>query len=195
MNPLQRLVNAFCQLPGIGEKSATRLALFVLRDERGVGQELATALKFVKEKMRFCQECQNLTEAEFCSICLDTNRAANTICVVEDLADLLALEKTGDYKGRYHVLHGSIAPLDGIGPEEIRIRSLLERIKGGAIQEVILATNSNSTGEMTALYLKKQLGSYDVRVSRIASGIPVGGNVEHTDAQTLSRALESRREF
>ena len=195
MNPLAQLVKAFTRLPGIGEKTATRFALFILRDEKGAGRELAEALTLIKEKMHFCQECQNLTEGELCTICCDTNRNPSLICVVEELPDLLALEKTGDYRGRYHVLHGSIAPLDGIGPGEIRIQSLMDRVKKGKIQEVILATNPNSTGEMTALYLKKLLTPLGVPVSRIASGIPVGGNLEHTDAQTLARAMESRREF
>ena len=195
MNPLAQLVKAFTRLPGIGEKTATRYALFILRDEKGAGRELAEALTLIKEKMHFCQECQNLTEGELCTICCDANRNPHLICVVEELPDLLALEKTGDYRGRYHVLHGSIAPLDGIGPGEIRIQSLMDRVKKGKIQEVILATNPNSTGEMTALYLKKLLTPLGVPVSRIASGIPVGGNLEHTDAQTLARAMESRREF
>lgn len=196
MIPLKRLVKAFSRLPGIGEKTATRFALFLLRDETGMGHELAQALVEMKEKIHFCRQCQNLTEGDLCSICQDPNRNQTQICVVEDLSDLLALERLGgNYRGLYHVLHGSIAPLDGIGPEGLRIQALQDRIQKGDTQEVILATNPNATGEMTALYLKKLLTPYKVSISRIASGIPVGGNVEHTDAQTLARAMESRREY
>ncbi len=195
MNPLERLVKAFTRLPGIGEKTATRLALFTLRDEKDTGRELAEALIFIKEKMHFCQQCQNLTEAELCIICRDPNRTPSLICVVEDISDLVALEKMGDYRGHYHVLHGALSPLDGVGPEELKIKSLMRRIEQGTTAEVILATNSNPSGEMTALYLKKVLAPFKISISRIASGIPIGANVEHTDAQTLSRAIESRREF
>lgn len=199
-NPLERLVRALSRLPGIGEKTATRLALFILRDTKGLAGDLTQALTFVREKVRFCKICQNLAEEELCSICRNPDRDRRLVCVVQEPVDLLTLEKTGEYKGLYHVLHGVLSPLDGIGPEEIRIEGLVSRIREtgrgeGGIKEVILATNPNADGEATALYLKKILSPFGMKITRIASGVPVGGMLEYADAQTLSKSLDNRKEF
>jgi recombination protein RecR len=194
-NPIDRLVRALRRLPGIGEKSATRLALFILRDDKELANDLVSALTFVREKVRFCKVCQNLSEEEICPICQDSNRDRRLICVVQEPVDLLAVEKTGEYRGLYHILHGALSPLDGIGPEDIRIQSLVKRIQEGGITEVILATNPNAEGEATALYLKKILSPFGIKITRIASGVPVGGTLEYTDAQTLSKALGNRKDF
>lgn len=199
-NPLERLVRALSRLPGIGEKTATRLALFILRDTKGLAGDLTQALTFVREKVRFCKICQNLAEEELCSICRNPDRDRRLVCVVQEPVDLLTLEKTGEYKGLYHVLHGVLSPLDGIGPEEIRIEGLVSRIREtgrgeGGIKEVILATNPNAEGEATALYLKKILSPFGMKITRIASGVPVGGMLEYADAQTLSKSLDNRKEF
>lgn len=195
MNPLERLVRALRRLPSIGEKSANRLALHILRDSKGLAKELIEALTFVREKVRFCQNCENLTEEDLCSICKNTGRDRGLLCVVQEPVDLLMIERTGDYKGLYHILHGALSPLDGIGPEEIRIESLVKRVRKGGVTEVILATNPTPEGEATALYLKKALSPAGVRMTRIASGLPVGGTLEFSDAQTLSKSLDNRKEF
>jgi recombination protein RecR len=200
-NPIDRLVNALSRLPGIGEKSATRLALFILRDAKGLATDLIDALSHVREKVRFCRICQNLSEDELCPICADTDRDRSRVCVVQEPVDVLVVEKSGEFKGLYHVLHGAIAPLDGIGPEEIRVASLLKRTRqddpAETISEVILATNPNPEGEATALFLRKALSEVNPRltITRIASGVPVGGVVEYTDAKTLARALANRRTY
>jgi recombination protein RecR len=195
MNPLERLIKALSRLPGIGEKTATRLALFILREKKGIAPELIQALTTVREKVKFCQICENLTEEELCPICKDERRIPNLICVIQEPVDLLMDEKTGEFRGRYHVLHGVLSPLDGIGPEELRIGSLIKRAQSGGIDEIILAMNPNSEGEATALYLKKLLSDLPIKVTRIASGVPVGGILEYTDPHTLSKALDNRREF
>lgn len=194
-NPIERLVAALTRLPGIGEKTATRLAMFILRDTKGLASDLIDSLSFTLQKVRFCKNCQNLTEDEICVMCTNTNRHAKSVCVVQEPVDLMMIEKTGDYQGHYHVLHGAISPLDGIGPEEIRIQSLIDRVRAGGIEEIILATNPNPEGEATALYLKKILNEFPVRITRIASGVPVGGVVEYTDPKTLSRAMTQRHDF
>lgn len=194
LQPLARLVKALTSLPGIGEKSATRLALFLLKEEREITRELAQALIAMKEKVGFCRLCQNLTEEEICLLCRDDQRNHQTLCVVEGLVDWMAMEKT-EYRGLYYLLHGALSPLDGVGPEEMKFEKLVKRIKEGKFQEVILATNPNPEGEATALYLKKLLAPLGVKLSRIASGVPVGGTLEYTDAQTLSRSLQTRHEF
>jgi len=194
-NPFERLVRSLKRLPGIGEKSATRMALFILRDTQGAAAELLSALSYVREKVRFCKICQNLSEEDLCPICRDANRDRHLVCVVQEPVDLFAVEKTADYKGLYHILHGVLSPLDGVGPEDLRISSLLKRIQEGGISEVILATNPNAEGETTALYLKKILSPLGVKITRIASGVPVGGILEYTDAQTLSKALVNRKDF
>ncbi len=193
--PLERLVRALSQLPGIGERSATRLALFLVKDEKGVAEELGRALIALKEKVRFCSLCQNLTEEPVCSLCRDPARNPQILCVLEGPADLLAVEKSGEFRGFYYLLHGVLSPLEGVGPEEMRLGRLVKRIREGKFSEVILATNPNAEGEATALYLKKMLSSLRIKVSRIASGVPVGGTLEYTDAQTLARSLLTRRDF
>lgn len=195
MNPLDQLVKALSHLPGVGEKTATRYALFLLRDDKGRAAELAESIRTVKEKVRFCSVCQNLSLEETCSLCRNPQRDPRVVCVVQEPVDLMAIEKTGEFQGLYHVLHGTLSPLDGIGPEQIRIESLVKRLRQGKIEEAILATNPNPEGEATALYLKKILSPFRIKVTRIASGVPVGGTVEYTDAQTLSRAMGTRREF
>lgn len=196
-SPIDRLVTALSRLPGIGEKSATRLALFILRDTKNLSSDLIDALAFVREKVRFCKICQNLTEEELCSICADPERDRTRVCVIQEPVDLMMVERSQEYRGLYHVLHGAIAPLDGVGPDDIRIESLLRRIKKDAVQEVILATNPNPEGEATALYLRKALAdtNANLKITRIASGVPVGGSVEYTDPKTLARALANRRDF
>jgi len=193
--PLERLVRALSQLPGIGERSATRLALFLVKDEKGVADELGRALIALKEKVRFCSLCQNLTEEPVCSLCRDPARNPELLCVLEGPADLLAVEKSGEFRGFYYLLHGALSPLEGIGPEEMKLGRLVKRIREAKFSEVILATNPNAEGEATALYLKKMLSSLKIKLSRIASGVPVGGTLEYTDAQTLARSLLTRREF
>lgn len=192
---LARLVEQLGRLPGIGEKTATRLAMFILNADRDYAEALAEAVWAVKAETTLCQECFGLAEGERCAICLDPKRNDEAICVVEEPADLIALEKVHEYRGRYHVLHGVLSPLDGIGPEELKIAPLLERLRRGAAQEVIIATNPTTEGEATALYLAKVIKPLGLRVSRIARGIPMGGDVEYTDVVTLGRALEGRREM
>ncbi len=195
-NPLDRLVRALTRLPGIGEKSATRLALFILRDTRGLIHELIQALTHVRDRVRFCKVCQNLSEEDICLLCSDEEgRDRSLLCVVQEPVDLLMMEKTGHYRGLYHILHGSLSPLDGVGPEDIRIESLMTRLRAGGIREVVLATNANAEGDATALYLKKLIDPLGIKVTRLASGVPVGGLLEYTDAQTLARALGNRGIF
>ena len=192
---LARLVEQLGRLPGIGEKTATRLAMFILNADRDYAEALAEAVWAVKTETTLCQECFGLAEGERCAICLDPKRNDDAICVVEEPADLIALENVHEYRGRYHVLHGVLSPLDGVGPEELKIAPLLERLRRGAAQEVIIATNPTTEGEATALYLAKVIKPLGRRVSRIARGIPMGGDVEYTDVVTLGRALEGRREM
>ena len=192
---LARLVEQLGRLPGIGEKTATRLAMFILNADREYAEALAEAVWAVKAETTLCQECFGLAEGKRCAICLDPKRNDEAICVVEEPADLIALEKVHEYRGRYHVLHGVLSPLDGIGPEELKIAPLLERLRRGAAKEVIIATNPTTEGEATALYLAKVIKPLGLRVSRIARGIPMGGDVEYTDVVTLGRALEGRREM
>jgi len=196
-SPIDRLVTALSRLPGIGEKSATRLALFILRDTKNLSADLIDALTFVRDKVHFCKLCQNLTEEDLCDICADPERDRTRICVVQEPVDLLMMERSQEFGGLYHVLHGAIAPLDGIGPEDIRTESLMKRLKQDKIHEIILATNPNPEGEATALYLRKLLSevSPETQITRIASGVPVGGVVEYTDPKTLARALANRRSF
>ncbi len=191
-NPIERLVKALSRLPGIGEKSAMRLALFIVRDTKGLADELIEALTFVREKVRFCRLCQNLTEEDLCAICREPDRDAHVICVVQEPVDLMMMERTSEYHGLYHVLHGVLSPLDGIGPEDIRLQGLVGRIKEGEVREVILATNPNPEGEATALYLKKIMAPLGVSLTRLALGLPVGGTLEYTDPKTLSKALGNR---
>jgi len=195
--PLQNLVNAFERLPGIGPKSASRLAFYLLRDSSNLGQDLSDALDGFKDKLAFCQECFNITVAgrEICEICADSRRDTTLICVVEDALDVLSLERTGGYQGKYHVLHGALSPIEGVGPDDLKIHPLLERAKKGDIEEIILATNPSMEGDATALYLSQRLEGFDLRVTRLARGLPVGGDLEYADQNTLLRALSGRQEM
>jgi recombination protein RecR len=195
MPAMERLVQALARLPGIGEKTATRLAFFLLRADVEYAADLAEAIVAVKQETRQCSECCCLTEADPCRICTDPQRRSDLLCVVEDHADLLAVERVGDFAGRYHVLHGALAPLDGIGPDQLTIARLLERLGAGVVTEVIVATNPTADGEATALYLAKVVKPLGVRVTRIAHGLPVGGDIEYADAVTVGRALAGRREM
>jgi len=194
---IQSLINSLERLPGIGPKSASRLAFYLLRATDEVSQDLATALANLKANTAFCQECFNITEAgrERCEICEATRRDGSLICVVEEALDVLALERTGGFQGKYHVLQGVLSPIEGIGPDDLKIKQLIARISSGGIKEVILATNPSMEGDATALYLRQQLEPLGVRVTRLASGLPVGGDLEYADEITLSQALEGRREM
>lgn len=189
------LISELGKLPGIGEKTATRLAFFVLRQPEQYARSLAKALLDVKERVKLCSVCLNLTEKDPCEICGDRARDGSVICVVEEPSDMLAVEKTRQFRGRYHILHGTISPLDGIGPDDIKIRELVKRIESSDIKEVIIATNASIEGETTALYLTKVLKPKGVKLSRIASGVPIGSDLEYVDASTLSRAFEARRQL
>lgn len=189
---VERLVEEFSQLPGIGRKTAHRLALHVVKMKRDEVENLARALTAVKERVRYCSVCSNITESDPCHICANAKRDRTSICVVEEPSDVLALEKTNEYRGLYHVLGGSLSPLDGIGPEDLRIRELLDRASHETLSEVILALNPNVEGEATTIYLSKLLKPLGVKVTRIARGLPVGSDLEFADEATLSRALEGR---
>lgn len=188
---LQQLIEEFSRLPGIGRKTAQRLALYILKQPRETVERMATALVSVKDRIRYCSVCSNITEADPCKICTSPKRDNGMICVVEEPNDVMAVEKTNEFRGLYHVLGGSLSPLDGIGPEELRVRELLRRITPD-VREVILAMNPDVEGEATTLYLTKLLKPLGPRVTRIARGIPVGGDLEFADEATLSRALEGR---
>jgi recombination protein RecR len=193
--PVTRLIEAFAQLPGIGPKTASRLTFYLLRRPAEQTEGLAEALRDLKQRIVFCQSCFNITETSPCAICQDEGRDRAVLCVVEEPLDVLAIERTGEFKGLYHVLHGAISPVEGIGPDELRINELLARLKAGEIREVLLATNPNLEGEATAMYLARQIQPLGVRVTRLARGLPVGGDLEYADAVTLSRALEGRQEM
>ena len=193
--PLLRLLEALEKLPGVGPRSAERMAFYLLRTSREEARGLAQAVTDVKDRLRFCEVCFNLSEMPRCVVCQDPARDATTLCVVEEPKDVLAIEKTGAYRGLYHVLLGAIAPLDGIGPELLKIDELLRRLADGAIEEVIVATDADKDGETTAAYLTKLIRPRGVKVTRIASGIPVGSHLEYADQATLARALEGRREL
>jgi recombination protein RecR len=192
---MTRLIQQLMRLPGIGEKTASRLAFHVLRSDRQHAQALADALVAVKDETRLCSICFALTEADPCPLCTDETRSADIICVVEEPADLLAVERAREFRGRYHVLHGTLAPLDGVGPDELKIQPLLVRLRDGTVREVILATNPTAEGEATALYLARLIKPLGLRVTRIAHGIPMGGDLEYVDVMTVGRALEGRREM
>lgn len=191
--PIVRLVEAFHRLPGIGPKSAQRLAFHLLRVPEHEAAELANAILDVKQKIRFCSICLNITETDPCSYCSNEGRDASQICVVEQPLDIVALERSGVFKGRYHVLHGCLNPLEGLGPEQIHVRELLARVKEGAVSEVIMATNPSLEGEATAMYVQRLLAPLGVRVTRLARGLPSGADLEYTDDVTLARALEGRQ--
>lgn len=193
--PLARLVEQFERLPGIGKRTAQRLAYFVLQMSDGDAKEFAAAIIEAHEKIKYCKVCKNLTDQDLCHVCRNSARDKSIICVVEDPRDVLALEKTGEFSGSYHVLHGVISPLNGVGPYQIYIKELLERISAEPIKEVIMATNPTVEGEATAMYISKLLKPLGVKVTRLAYGIPVGGGLEYTDEVTLSRALIGRSEI
>jgi len=192
--PINNLIRAISRLPGIGEKSATRLALFVLNADREYVATLADAIATVKEKVSLCSVCMTFSDTDPCRICNDAGRDADTVCVVSDYKDMTALESMGAYRGTYHILHGNLAPLKGVGPDEIRLKELVRRVESGNVREVILATGFDSEGEATASYISKFTNAPGVRITRLASGIPVGSFVEFMDGATLGRALDGRRE-
>ncbi len=192
---IERLIENFERLPSIGHKTATRLAFYMLnQNEEGIN-EFINSIVDAKKKLKYCSKCFNITDTDPCPICNSPKRDQSTICVVEDVKDIVAMEKTHEFKGVYHVLHGSISPMNGIGPEDIKIKELLERMRETDIKEIIIATNPRVEGEATAIYLSKLIKPLGVKVTRIAHGIPVGGDLEYTDEVTLSKALEGRREI
>jgi recombination protein RecR len=200
--PLARLIRELSKLPGIGEKTAGRLAFYILKEKAEDIQELAESIGRLKSELGLCGTCFGLSEVDRrngdgtqCGICQDSRREREKICVVEEPSDMMAVEKSQEYKGLYHVLHGTISPLDGVGPDALRIKELLERLEGAGVHEVIVATNPTVEGEATALYLSKALKPLGIRVTRIARGLPMGGDLEYTDAMTLGKAFEGRREI
>ena len=193
--PLQRLIDEFRRLPGIGQKSAQRLAFYVLRSPRDQAAALAAALTDVKDNLGICAECNNISDAELCPYCRDPNRDRTSICIVEEPHSILPVETTRSFNGLYHVLHGSISPLRGIGPEQLKIKGLLDRIGQGEVKEIILANNPTVEGEATAVYLSRLLKPLGVKVTRIAMGIPVGSDLEFADEVTMLKSLENRREM
>jgi len=193
--PLARVIQELVKLPGVGEKTATRLAFHLLRTDRAAVDALVAALATLRDEMRLCSVCFAFTAQDPCALCSDPARNPEVICVVEGPADVIAVDGSGQFRGRYHVLHGSLAPLDGVGPEQLRVVELLNRLRDGKVREVILATNPTVEGEATAMYLAKLIKPLDVRVTRIAHGLPMGADVEYADTLTLGKALEGRREM
>jgi recombination protein RecR len=193
--PIQQLIDELSRLPGVGPKSAQRLAFYIVKAPADDAKRLAEALLDAKEKIFFCRECGNVAEGELCRICRDPGRDSTVICVVEEPKDVAMVEKAGVIKGRYHVLGGAISPLDGIGPDDLRVQQLLDRVERNGVKEVILATNPNLEGNATAMYVAALLKPLGVSVTRLASGLPVGGDLEYADEVTLSQALEGRREM
>jgi len=193
--PIARLIEEFNKLPGIGPKSAQRLTYYLLRAPAGEVGALAEAIKNLKEKLALCSICLNITDSDPCAMCRDEERDRTKICIVEEPIDILPLERTKKYKGLYHVLHGVIAPTDGIGPDELKVKELLSRLNDGLVTEVIMATNPNLEGETTAMYLQRLIAPLGIRVTRLARGLPYGGDLEYADDVTLSRALEGRQEM
>lgn len=195
--PIQDLINALSRLPGIGPKTASRLTFFLLHAPEDLSNDLAQALQTLKSGTATCQTCFHITSAgrEQCEICASPERDSQLICVVEEPLDVIALERTGGYQGRYHVLHGALSPIEGIGPDDLKIAELLERVQSGQVSEIILATNPSMEGDATAMYLSQQLARLDVRVTRLARGLPMGGDLEYADQSTLLRALSGRQEM
>lgn len=193
--PIARLVQQLAKLPGIGEKTAARLAFHILRSPVEDAAALAAAVVELRERIKLCSECCDFTEADPCSICRDPRRDPSVVCVVSQPQDVVAVERTGGYRGRYHVLHGVLSPLDGVGPDDLRISELVRKAGGGDIKEVIVATNPSVEGETTAVYLAKLLRPFGIRTSRIATGVPMGGELEYADRLTLARAIDGRREI
>jgi recombination protein RecR len=191
--PVQDLIDELGRLPGIGPKSAQRIAFHLLKLSKEDALRLARAIAEAKDRVAWCTQCFNISEGELCGICADTRRDATLLCVVEEPRDIVSVEKTGEYRGRYHVLQGAINPIEGVGPDQLRVKELLVRLEDEGVQEVILCTNPNIEGEATALYLGRLLKPIGIKVTRIASGLPVGGDLEYADELTLGRALEGRR--
>lgn len=193
--PVQTLIDELGRMPGVGPKSAQRIAFHLLKIPADDVARLAMAITDAKARVRFCDRCWNFAEAELCPICLDDRRDSSLLCVVEESRDIISIEKTGEFKGRYHVLLGAMNPLDGVGPEQLKMKELFARIEPEDVQEVILCTNPNTEGEVTAMYIARMMKPFGVKVTRIASGLPVGGDLEYADELTLGRALEGRREL
>ena len=193
--PLNRLINELGKLPGIGGKTAQRLAFHILSMPEGEAESIAESITYARRNMKYCSVCGNLTDSDPCSICTDEGRERDVICVVEDPRDVLAMERIKDFHGLYHVLHGAISPMEGIGPDDINLRSLIVRLQENDIKEVILATNPNIEGEATAMYISRLIKPAGIKVTRIAHGIPVGGDLEYADEVTLLKAIEGRREL
>jgi len=195
--PIQNLINNFSRLPGIGPKTASRLTFFLLRAPEDLARDLGESLLELKSGTTFCRTCFNITASgrDECEICTSVERNGALVCVVEEPLDMLALERTGGYLGRYHVLHGALSPIEGIGPEDLKIRELIERVKDGGVKEIILATNPSMEGDYTAAYIQQQLEPLDVQLTRLARGLPVGGDLEYADQSTLLRALDGRQEM
>ena len=194
-DPIRRAVQQLSRLPGIGEKSATRLVYWLLRAPPGTADEIASALSALQGGVQECSRCCNLTSMDPCATCANPNRDDTLLCVVEQPQDVVAFERAGEFKGRYHVLHGAISPLDGIGPDRLRLRPLLERLRDGRVRELVVATDPDVEGDATALYLRRLLDGIPIRVTRLAHGISVGTEIEYADAVSLARAFENRREF
>lgn len=194
-DPLNQLVAQLARLPGIGEKTAQRLAFYILRSPPDYARDLSRAIEQLVSKVRLCSRCFALSERELCPFCEDSRRDERTLCVVEGVADLIALERTREFRGGYHVLHGVLSPLEGIGPEQLKIKELLARLQDGRVEEVIVATNPDLEGEATALYLTRILKPLGIKVSRLAQGLPIGADLEFADQATLARALAGRREL
>jgi len=193
--PIEKLIDEFRKLPGIGQKTAQRLAYNVLRRPREDAERLSRAIIDVKEKIRYCSRCNNFSDVDPCHYCTSPNRSAEMICVVEEPKDILSIERTREFRGQYHVLHGVLSPINGVGPDDLKLKNLLSRLREDEVVEVILATNPNVEGEATAIYLAKLLKPVGIRVSRIALGVPVGSELEYADEVTMSKALEGRREL
>jgi len=193
--PIEKLIDEFRKLPGIGSKTAQRLAYSILRKSKEEAERLSRAIVEVKETIRYCSRCNNFSDRDPCGFCSNPNRSQETICVVEEPKDILSIEKTREYHGQYHVLHGALSPINGVGPEDLKLKNLLERLREGNVHEIILATNPNVEGEATAIYIAKLLKPIGVKVSRIALGVPVGSDLEYADEVTMSKALEYRHEL
>jgi len=194
-SPIARLIQQLAKLPGVGEKTAARLAFHILRAAPEDAAALASAIAEVRQKIRFCSVCCDLTESDPCSICRDARRDASMVCVVAQPQDVIAIERAGGFRGRYHVLHGLLSPLDGVGPDDLRVAELVRRSGDGVVREAILATSPSVEGEATAVYLSKLLRPLGVRTTRIATGVPIGGELEYADQATLARAIDGRREM
>jgi len=192
---IEKLIESFEKLPSIGHKTAVRLAFHMLDMNDEEINEFTKSITDAKQKLKYCSTCFNISDTDPCPICSDTKRDSSTICVVEDVRDIMAMERTNEYRGVYHVLHGTISPMNGIGPDEIKIKELINRLRDNKVKEVIIATNPRVEGEATAVYLSKLIKAFDVKVTRIAHGIPVGGDLEYTDEITLMKAMEGRREI